>query len=170
MQYPLLRNVSFCYSGRMDMDIDAVRRRIEELIEARGTTARALSIAIGRNEAYIQQFVSGLRNKKVPGPHVMQAIADELRVSRAYLETGSDTGPVSDAPSVQEVNDEILDALVAEWRSQLGESVDRLREIREVENPDTFRRVLREIAAAMATNADKITKVAALLKNYRGED
>jgi len=37
--------------------MDAVRRLILELVEARGTTLKAASIAIGRNHAYLQQFI-----------------------------------------------------------------------------------------------------------------
>lgn len=38
-------------------EMDAIRRLIDELIKARGTTMKAASLAIGRNPTYIQQFI-----------------------------------------------------------------------------------------------------------------
>ncbi len=54
------------------------RQRIERLRNQRGLSARALSLRIGQNPAYVQQLESGLRNKKPPGYPVLKAMADEF--------------------------------------------------------------------------------------------
>lgn len=65
--------------------MDALRLRIEMLMRERGRSARSLSLAIGQNSAYIQQLITGMRNKKPPSIEIMEAIADELGVSLAEL-------------------------------------------------------------------------------------
>jgi len=85
MQYPLEVSVSNCYSGGMANEMDALRLRIERLMKEQGRSARSLSLAIGQNSAYIQQLISGMRNKKPPSIQIMEAIADELGVSLAVL-------------------------------------------------------------------------------------
>lgn len=85
MQYPLEVSVSNCYSGGMANEMDALRLRIERLMKAQGRSARSLSLAIGQNSAYIQQLISGMRNKKPPSIQIMEAIADELGVSLEVL-------------------------------------------------------------------------------------
>lgn len=85
MQYPLAKHVSNCYSARMDIDMEQFRQRVERLRKERGLSARALSMRIGQNEAYVQQLESGLRNKKPPGYPVLKALADEFGISIEQL-------------------------------------------------------------------------------------
>ncbi len=65
--------------------MDELRQRIERLMSEQGRSARSLSLAIGQNSAYIQQLISGMRNKKPPSIAIMEAIAGELGVSLATL-------------------------------------------------------------------------------------
>ncbi len=90
MQYPLEKSVSICYSGRMDTEIEAFRHRIESLRKARGMSARALSLGIGQNSAYIQQLESGMRNSKLPGYLVLKALADVFEMTVEELIDVSD--------------------------------------------------------------------------------
>lgn len=69
----------------MGTEMDALRLRIEALMRERGRSARSLSLAIGQNPAYIQQLITGMRNKKPPSIEVMESIAEELGVSLAEL-------------------------------------------------------------------------------------
>ncbi len=61
--------------------MERFRQRIEGLRTQRGLSARALSLRIGQNPAYIQQLESGMRNKKPPGYPVLVALANEFQMS-----------------------------------------------------------------------------------------
>lgn len=67
---------------------DDWRQRIERRMQRTGRSARSLSLAIGQNPAYIQQLITGMRNKKVPSLQIMRAIADELGTSVEFLVYG----------------------------------------------------------------------------------
>jgi phage repressor protein C with HTH and peptisase S24 domain len=98
MQYSLEKRVSKCYSGPMADEMDSLRQRIERLMQERGRSARSLSLAIGQNPAYIQQLVSGMRNKKAPSIEIMEAIARELDVPLAALR-GTQPVAVAEVPA-----------------------------------------------------------------------
>jgi transcriptional regulator with XRE-family HTH domain len=102
MQYPLEKSVSNCYSGYMSTGIEAFRHRIESLRKAHNISARALSLRIGQNAAYIQQLESGMRNSKLPGYPVLKAIADVFGMTvEELLEPTSSQD--SEVPEIQTV-------------------------------------------------------------------
>lgn len=78
----------FCYCVEMEADIEALRARLFKLRTGKKISARALSMAIGKSEAYIQGLESGLRNKEVPKEPIVRAIARELGTTVDYLVYG----------------------------------------------------------------------------------
>lgn len=61
--------------------MECLRKRIRDLRQERGISARALSRRIGRNDAYVQQLEKAARNKKIPGYEVLEDLAAAFEVS-----------------------------------------------------------------------------------------
>lgn len=76
----------------MEPDIEAFRARLYDLRTKKRISARALSMAIGRSEAYIQGLESGLRNKEVPREPIVRSIARELGTTVDFLVYGIAAG------------------------------------------------------------------------------
>ncbi len=112
MQYLLPNNLCSCYTVGMTIDVGRLRTRVEVLIGERGTSARAVSLGIGKSEAYIQQFISGLRGKKVPGQDVLEAIAAYFDMSVEELVAPARIG-ASPVPRRPLTDDELLDKIGA---------------------------------------------------------
>jgi len=62
--------------------MDPVRQRLVEMIDARGTTLAEVSRAIGKNHAYLQQFVKRETPRKLP-EDVRKALARHFRVAES---------------------------------------------------------------------------------------
>jgi transcriptional regulator with XRE-family HTH domain len=92
----------------MSADIEGFRARLQQVREEKRLSARALSMAIGKGEAYIQALESGLRNKKLPSYEIVSAIARELGVDPAYLVYGS-SGNAPTAPRRQLTDQELFE-------------------------------------------------------------
>lgn len=161
---PPLLNKSKRFSMLGDMD-EKLGERIARLRENAGMLQKELGRLVGLSESAI----SNLEKGKVVDLKMTVAVK-MARVFAITVEELDGSSEPCDPLDLRAQNDEILRDLIAEWRAQLGSvSVDRLREMREVEDPEIFRVVLRAVATAMASNVDAATKVAAVLRAYRGE-
>lgn len=69
------------------MDLDPVRLRVLKLLNAKGTDLKNASLAIGRNAAYLHQFVYRGTPKVLP-EDVREALARHLDVDDAQLRHG----------------------------------------------------------------------------------
>lgn len=136
--------------------------RLRRIREQQGLSVRELARRSGVSAATVSETERGIIwSHGYPPMELVRAYAGALTVPMETL-----APEFADALSV---NDVILQELIEKWRARLGDAVDRLREMREVEDAETFSRVLDSVASAMAANAENITRVAALLKSYRGE-
>lgn len=68
----------------MSMDLDPIRARVLKLIQYRDTDLKHASIAIGRNAAYLHQFIFRGTPRVLP-EDLRKALADELRVPAESL-------------------------------------------------------------------------------------
>lgn len=76
----------------MQDDLDAVRQRIVERVAEKKTTLADLSKAIGKNHAYMQQFVKRGIPRELP-ERVRRAVADHLELPETELRPESDETP-----------------------------------------------------------------------------
>jgi len=67
-----------------NMILDPIRERLVALIEERGSNLRQVSQALGRNSAYMHQFIHS-RTPKVLPEHTRQALARLLEVDESEL-------------------------------------------------------------------------------------
>jgi len=90
------------------MKLDAQRRLVLDLVQRRGTNLKAVSLAIGRNHAYLQQFMSRGKPYRLP-EDARRSLADYFDIDQEGLARGIEIaaphiGNVSDQPIiVQEI-------------------------------------------------------------------
>ena len=65
-------------------DLDPVRRQLLDLVQERGASLAAASRAVGRNHAYLQQFITRGTPRRLP-EDVRYALANFLRVDESTL-------------------------------------------------------------------------------------
>lgn len=105
---------------------DEVRRRLDELIRARGTDYLAVSRLLGRNPAYIQQFIK----RGVPralGERDRRLLAQYFGVSEEEL-GGPPGGPAPDVGANEARNRRVLLSAAAEARGSGEDEAAALRD------------------------------------------
>lgn len=91
--------------------MERFRQRLQRLREQRGISARRLSLAIGKSDAYVQALESGLRGKRLPGHDVIEALARELAVSTETL-VGEEESAFRAVVDVAQQQDDVTDRLL----------------------------------------------------------
>lgn len=69
------------------MKLDGQRRLVLDLVHRRGTNLKAVSLAIGRNHAYLQQFMNRGKPRRLP-EDARRALADYFEIDQEGLAQG----------------------------------------------------------------------------------
>jgi transcriptional regulator with XRE-family HTH domain len=85
----------------LEEQMEAFRRRLRERRVEVGLSARALGLAIGKGNSYVQSLESGLRGRDLPDYGTIVKLAQKLDCDPEWLARGRGQGPAGPpAPAV----------------------------------------------------------------------
>lgn len=156
MQYPLDRQLEYCYSNVMDVQGFSLRLKTARV--RKGLNKSELSRLIGKSPAYVNLWESGTRGRDaLPAADVLDRLAEELGVSEDWLKgkvvTLLDDGEPVPVPNAEgdyeyrEVRRFVESNPDPNFRARLARQEAR-------RTPESYQRLIFRIFKAWLSNAD----------------